>query len=815
MIYLFLINKTKFLTILSFAVIFSVLTMFFSTKAYAAPNNQGLGWAMAIGKQSASTCFPDDGNSEIVKVILTSSADHSARPRANISLQSVATPSLIVTDSNVNTLQIPCIDPNSGVWVQVWGNSSYLRWDNSFAGQRFNWGMGFASGSPSTDRGKIVTYYVFLVPDAASIEAIAPQPDNTTITIPDTATTANVNFQVRSTRGLPAGGGSYIKEALTWLHKKDGGRLPNCSTDTCFYEVDGSWSFGSTISFSVGNLPIGSYEWYSQLLENNRTYCAYGCLSGTYPITAQFANQNFIIQQEGQPQPIIPPPQPGPNPASLHVRVFNDLDGDGFYDDNEDTILRSDAPGTIVRSGSTGGFLLTLGGNGSKLYFVDYLPESYYEEIYLYPDSNWVPTSYSKEEPGEAVGGYGYRGPDNGYYYTVRADLDAGEATWVYLGMKRKPVQQPDLIPQNLSVLGALQTGAPITFSGNIRNQGTGNAGASHASFTLDSTHLISTPSVSALGPGDGQYVDTVSSPWTATLGTHTVTLCADSNNEVQESDETNNCTKPLIFTINNPPNQWLKTEMGDVGVKGAINMNFLPAGKKNADYLVLAENTINAAFISAKNWLVQGYIPLNVYPSGASDASVDDLGFPRGYKYLLDLYSKNGITTLPTDSSLSAIAGVATTVVQTGDLSTIGIGGTYTGSPKIVFVDGSLKITSNLMFQTDSTQGLIFIVRVNTRIASAVNVVNGVFITYGIFSTSDSIGCAPEPVAHSQLAIYGAVYSFGGTNKTCFTRNIGPSATYLAPAEYIHYQPKYLVLFSGKDFPTGQITTSFQETIP
>jgi hypothetical protein len=816
MIYRFLINKTKILTILAFAVIFSVLTMFLSTKVYAAPNNQGLGWAMSIGKQSTSTCYPDDGRSEIVKVILTSSEDHSARPTANIRLQSVASTSLIVTDSNVNTLQIPCIDPYSGVWVQVWGNSSYLRWDNSFAGERYNWGMGFASGTPSSDRGKIVTYYIFLVPNgsAASIEAIAPQPDNTVIVIPDMATTTNVTFQVKATRQLPsAGGGNYIKEVLTYLHKKDGGNLPGCSSSTCFWEVDGSWSFGSTISFSIANLPIGSYEWYSQLMEDNRTYCPYTCLSNTYPITGQFANQNFTIQTENGP-----PPPPPPGKGSLTVWVFNDINGNGVQDTGEQTLVPNDAPGTTVLRGGESGWTMSQVDTRIEYSSTNLTPGNY-EVTLILPDTNWQVTKYSSEslpDTSRPVGAY--RDNLDRSYTTVHIPVNSGYNSWFKLG-----VQKPNL-PNLTADTPVIYNAAPgdsiapkdptsVSVQGYINNIGVAkdlqNIGVGFYlnDGTIDQTNLrnitrAATTTTNLTTSTTKNLVSSAVSVVGLSYGSHKLWICADYPQTITESNETDNCAS-TTFTLAEAPEQWLKTEKGDVGVRGSITMVH-PDGD-NADYLAILQGANNTLFTSAKNWLVKSYQPLDVYPSEASG----------GFGSLLNLYSKKGIQTILGSGGNLFFADVANKLPDGGigeykgnvDIEQEG-NIQWTGKPTVIFIDGNLTFGAGL--DVNSNTGLVFIVSGNITINSAVTQVDGVFISYGKFNTTSyTTSCGvPLTETHSQLQIHGAVYSFGST---CFTRNLG-KAKNADPAELITYEPKYLVLFRET---LGETVTSFKEVIP
>lgn len=63
----------------------------------------------------------------------------------------------------------------------------------------------------------------------------------------------------------------------------------------------------------------------------------------------------------------------------------------------------------------------------------------------------------------------------------------------------------------------------------------------------------LAADSVNELGRGMGTAVR--SSEWTPEIGTHAVRACADSNNTIDESDETNNCSPSnLVFTVNERP---------------------------------------------------------------------------------------------------------------------------------------------------------------------------------------------------------------------------------------------------------------------
>jgi hypothetical protein len=654
---------------------------------------------------------------------------------------------------------------------------------------------------------------------------------------PPPATTNPSNLHIQENACYTTGTNGTPQVIFSWTPSSAGGtHIVEVNTSNNFTGARLRKDRGTNTSFTWDSAHPMDYAGFgapANTPQNSTTYywAVYADANGRYGYGGSFTTENCVSGGGGH----------GVTWGTLSVKVFYDSDGDGYWDSGEPNILTSSAPGTLVRRDSTSGPLLPFL-DPSWLWYEEDLTAGRYT-VYFKPDPNWVVTNYSDRFYGDTrFYGDNYNPTSNGYYYTESILITASETSQVYLGIVPKPAL-PDLIPQGLIVSGALQTGAPITFSGTIRNQGDGNAVASHASFTVDAAPLISTPAVLPLGPGDGQDVNTVSSPWTATLGTHTVTLCADSNNEVlNESKKGNNCITSPPFTISVPPEQWLKTEKGDVGVKGAINMAFHPLAQynqNNVDYLALAENTINfTVFTSVKNWLIPNYPnittpSLSIQPSSASS-----------YKSLKDDYNKKNkiipITRQQADDPTADIKwGFWPSIEAPASSGGIREGGVgeyvgdaaindyvtdrrdWTGKPAVIFIDGNLQVWTNIYSGNDT--GLIFIVSGDIEFCDGVCVweTDGIFITYGKFYTSnesyDSSYCAPSPNVNETktLIIKGAVYSMNNhINSTCFTRNIGKAAgiNNTTPAEKIIYEPKYLVLFRGL---VGNTVTSFQETSP
>jgi len=117
----------------------------------------------------------------------------------------------------------------------------------------------------------------------------------------------------------------------------------------------------------------------------------------------------------------------------------------------------------------------------------------------------------------------------------------------------------PDLIIQSPSMNpGSPLVNQAVTFQGTLLNQGGSVAGASDTRLRIDLNNdgwtagepeFINPAGAQGIGGMEGQSF----TPWTAVLGTHSYQICADSGNAVTESDEGNNCTAFLPFSVGVP----------------------------------------------------------------------------------------------------------------------------------------------------------------------------------------------------------------------------------------------------------------------
>ena len=87
------------------------------------------------------------------------------------------------------------------------------------------------------------------------------------------------------------------------------------------------------------------------------------------------------------------------------------------------------------------------------------------------------------------------------------------------------------------------------------------------------------------------------------------------------------------------PPSPWVKTENGNVGSLGSIQLGtWLPAGENNAEYIVIKTA---GAFTSVKNWVLDGYV---AEPKGPNTYSqlYDKLSGARACQLTSDEYIPN-----------------------------------------------------------------------------------------------------------------------------------------------------------------------------
>ncbi|HSX58534.1 MAG TPA: CARDB domain-containing protein [Candidatus Saccharimonadales bacterium] len=311
------------LLILSFAcLVFGLLFIFLPKKAFAAPNSQGLGWALPVVKtnvdgagQPVNTCFGPNPGFSLITVVLrdgvTGGIVNGAITMKNVNSTFGNTASAVGSSATIGCI-VPGSGPNTGVWVSVWGVPGYESWQYQMpspAGPtaNFNWccgfGIDYASGVGGNG-GYSLVYNIYLIPNGqnGSLQANNPQPTGRVI-VSNTATNVNVDFQ--SLRGLQqAGTSNSVLDGFIWL---SGPANPACGGGTsCFislcYTLCGNFlGIGGTLSRTLNNLPLGKYTYYVQLHETSRAPCTTWidgrtyCMNNDIPITAQTDFQTFCI----------------------------------------------------------------------------------------------------------------------------------------------------------------------------------------------------------------------------------------------------------------------------------------------------------------------------------------------------------------------------------------------------------------------------------------------------------------------------------------------------------------------------------------
>ena len=231
---------------------------------------------------------------------------------------------------------------------------------------------------------------------------------------------------------------------------------------------------------------------------------------------------------ESEPSPSIDPPPPG-TPSGCGPGTLNDTcssDPEGNTSPPPETPQGiSCSPST--QTGSVGGTITftTSGGGGAQ---------------------NWsASTANIKSGSGPS---FQTTFPYAGTHDVTVTDGSQFAACSVNIGS----TGTPDLTSGNLQIAGQLTGGTLLTFSGTVSNGGGSTAGVSQTEWqidfgnnaSVDETQAVPTQEVSPSGSQSASW------QWTAVVGTHSWRICADIFNVVAESNEGNNCSPFVPFTI-------------------------------------------------------------------------------------------------------------------------------------------------------------------------------------------------------------------------------------------------------------------------
>lgn len=255
------------------------------------------------------------------------------------------------------------------------------------------------------------------------------------------------------------------------------------------------------------------------------------------------------------------------NPGSLRVSVFKDLNSNGIQDAGEEDVQISEAPGTVVRRGSTSGPLMPLI-SGAYLRYGENLYDGNYQ-VYFDPDTTLTLTRYSYTAPnGSVYTSAAYASPGGGWFNTILVNIDNDKITRVKLGVQVSNLPDLTITSGYPSHPATFTVGVTATIAGKVHNSGAvATTVAIRTRFCVNNSNCYTnTTGVLGTEPGPGVGVlaagadsITVTRPWTpAATGTYTIYFCADvipvpPPGNVLETNDTaaSNCanTGPLVVT--------------------------------------------------------------------------------------------------------------------------------------------------------------------------------------------------------------------------------------------------------------------------
>jgi hypothetical protein len=496
------------------------------------------------------------------------------------------------------------------------------------------------------------------------------------------------------------------------------------------------------------------------------------------------------------------------NPGSLRVSVFNDISGDGIQQTGEEDVQITSAPTTQVRRGSTAGPALPLI-SGAYLRYGASLNDGNYQ-VFLFPDPAITITKYSYTAPGGAAytGNVLYGSSGGGWSNTIAINVDDDKTTKVKLGVKFNNTPDLTITTNYPQVIGSpLTTTTLFTLTGKVHNSSliTVNS-AFNSRFCLDTsscytslTDQIGTDQTWSTSLAGGSDTGLISITTTIAAGAHTVYFCADTPRPgaISESNEDNNCSPSLPFTILSPASlPWVQTTKGNVGSLGDNNLTTpcggnpcsTPINLLFAEKLVISEQNIaeagNAIVKTAKDWLIEGYPP-SLLPTGPNA--------PTNYNDFQKLYSAStacsiGNTSIPNAKGKFIVTG------------TLALNGAVISNPcavpagkdsALVFVNGGINITAQPL---NFARPTVFIATGDITVASNVQTItNAIFITDGSFHSGTKYTGA---IVDDTLTINGSVVAalgLAGTPKLYLERNRGAVNNPTTPSEVINFNPSYL----------------------
>jgi subtilase family serine protease len=190
------------------------------------------------------------------------------------------------------------------------------------------------------------------------------------------------------------------------------------------------------------------------------------------------------------------------------------------------------------------------------------------------------------------------------------------------------PPLMPDLVVANPSLSPRSPTaGEVVTFTADVVNNGTASAGGSSGTrLLIDGAPIPPNQATAALAPTASE---TEIWSWTAVAGNHTYQICADTDDDISESDETNNCTAVIAFTSDVPPpdlsagNASLSPPSPTHGVSVTFTAAVVNDGLGTNDEIIESDETDNCTTVAT--FQVNGLPDLTVQNQDLSPSAPTD----------------------------------------------------------------------------------------------------------------------------------------------------------------------------------------------
>jgi uncharacterized repeat protein (TIGR01451 family) len=301
---------------------------------------------------------------------------------------------------------------------------------------------------------------------------------------------------------------------------------------------------------------------------------------------------------------------------------------------------------------------------------------------------------------------------------------------------------QPDLTVANLATSpSSPQAGQQTTFSATVRNSGTASAGASQTRLRLDLNNDGSWNVSFANQPTNAlpaNATQSVTWSWTAVAGTHRYEICADTANQVTESDESNNCVSQT-FTVAAAPQAPTLSLVGTScsGSTPTITLNYAANMPPQATRIEITRSGQSAPILVDNS------------PSNTTRQFTDSNGLTGGQSYTYTATAYNNSTASPS--------------IQTSPITAPNCAPTPYVSTQLTMVNGSsnfnlrdIKNGDKLRFRvTFSNTGSGAATRVDntTSLSSNLSYIGNSFSCASRTAQNQIMRCAPASITTSGIS--------------------------------------------------------------